>query len=187
MGSGMILRIAHFRVATARADLLAHRTQAMLGRIRRIDGLAWSTVGSQPEADSTLLISVSLWRDRESMVAVLGRDVGGRAQAEAQEELPAASKVEIAEVVDETGSGSLAAGEVSLGRRRRRLLPQDLELLRLLCGGSTLAQAALTLGVSVGTAKNRRHEIYEKLGVHDLTRACALVADELQSREPLAG
>ena len=64
-------------------------------------------------------------------------------------------------------------------RRRRELLLRDRELLVLLCGGATLAEAAAQLGVSVGTAKNRRHEIYEKLGVHDLSTACALTAHEL--------
>ena len=46
-------------------------------------------------------------------------------------------------------------------------------------GRGSAAEAATHLGVSVGTAKNRRHEIYEKLGVHDLGAACAIAAPEL--------
>ncbi len=176
----MILRVAHFRTPPDAASACAAKAQALFGRIRRTDGLAWSAVGRQPDGDGVLIIAVSLWRDRASLDRTLGADVGGRSEAEAREGLPFAAFVEIADVVDGVGlpPGLAPLGTV-LGRRRRGLLPQDRELLRMLCSGRTLAEAADHLGVSVGTAKNRRHEIYEKLGVHDLNAACALAAPEL--------
>ena len=35
----------------------------------------------------------------------------------------------------------------------------------------SLSEAAAELGVAVGTAKNRRHEVYQKLGVGSLVNA----------------
>lgn len=56
-------------------------------------------------------------------------------------------------------------------RRHNKLMPRDLELLRLLLAGLSLSQAAAQLGVAIGTAKNRRHEVYQKLGVGTLANA----------------
>lgn len=176
----MILRVARFRTLPDAAAACAARAQALFGRIRRTDGLAWSVVGRQPDGDGVLIITVSLWRDRASLDRTLGAHVGGRSDAEAREGLPVAAFVDIADVVDGVGlPPGLGPPDSVLGRRRRGLLPQDRELLRMLCSGRTLAEAATHLGVSVGTAKNRRHEIHEKLGVHGLDAACALTAPEL--------
>jgi len=176
----MILRVAHYRVPPDAATACAARAQALFGRVRRAEGLAWSTVGRQPDGDAILIIAVSLWRDLAALDAVLGPQTDGRAEAEAREGLPAAVRLEVAEVVDGVGmSTSHSIVDPTAGRRRRGLLPQDRELLRMLCDGRTLAEAATHLGVSVGTAKNRRHEIYEKLGVHDLGAACSMAAAEI--------
>lgn len=185
----MILRVAHFRATPDSASACAARAQALLNRVRRTDGLAWSAVGRQMDGDTVLVIAVSLWRDRQALDQALGGNVEGRSDAEAREGLPEAVFVELADVVDSIGlPPGLAPRDPFGARRRRALLPQDRQLLRLLCGGATLADAATRLGVSVGTAKNRRHEIYEKLGVHDLNAACALAAPELgESDEVLAG
>lgn len=180
----MILRVAHFRTHAAAATASASTAQSMLSRIRRIDGLAWSAVGRQQDGDEVVIIAVSLWRDRAAMDQMLSAAPDGRSEVEAREGLPEPAMVELAEVVDGMGlPPGFAPADTLLGRRRRGLLPQDRELLRLLCGGSTLAEAARTLGVSVGTAKNRRHEIYEKLGVHDLNAACSMAAAELTADE----
>jgi DNA-binding CsgD family transcriptional regulator len=179
----MILRVAHFRLSPESAGPAVARAQSLLARLRHAEGLTWSAVGRQPDGDSVTIISVSLWRDRAAIERSMGPVVDGRSQAEALEGLPATSMLELADVVDDVEAGASgrdgASGDVPGRRRRRGLLPQDRELLRLLCGGSTLAEAAGRLGVSVGTAKNRRHELYEKLGVHDLESACALTAGEL--------
>ena len=179
----MILRVAHFRVQPDDATACAAQVQALFGRVRRTEGLAWSTVGRQADGDAILIIAVSLWRNHAALDAALGSETCGRTEAEAREGLPAATRLEIADVV---GGGGVVGGGPSLppmdpflGRRRRGLLPQDRELLRMLCGGGTLAEAATQLGVSVGTAKNRRHEIYEKLGVHDLAAACTIAAPDI--------
>ena len=184
----MILRVAHFRVSPDGAPACAAKAQALFGRTRRTDGLAWSAVGRQPDGDAMLIIAVSLWRDRRAMEHSLGAHVEERAEAEDREGLPQPSLVELADVVDGIGlPPGLAPFDSPIGRRRRGLLPQDRHLLRMLCGGSTLAEAAAQLGVSVGTAKNRRHEIYEKLGVHDLDAACAIAAPELGEGDAFAG
>jgi DNA-binding CsgD family transcriptional regulator/quinol monooxygenase YgiN len=177
----MILRVAHFRTPPDAAAAFAAKAQTMFARIRRSEGLAWSAVGRQPDGDGILIIAVSLWRDRASLETALGAEVDGRSEVEAREGFPRATLLELADVVDGVGlpPGLAPIEGVSNGRRRRGLLPQDRELLRLLCSGVTLAEAAGHLGVSVGTAKNRRHEIYEKLGVHDLGAACAIAAPEL--------
>lgn len=180
----MILRVAHFRLSPDAADSSAATARALFDRIRRIDGLTWSTVGRQVTSGEVTLIAVSLWRDRAAMDRVLGTDAEGRSSVEAREGLPPAARVDLAEVVE--GSvpmlGRTPVTAIT-GRRRRGLLPQDRELLRLLCSGVTLAEAARRLGVSVGTAKNRRHEIYEKLGVHGLEAACAVAASSLNGSE----
>jgi DNA-binding NarL/FixJ family response regulator len=185
----LILRVAHFRTAPDDATACVARVQALFNRVRRADGLAWSAVGRQADGDEVKVIAVSLWRDRAVMEQMLGPGVDRRSKAEADEGLPEATLVELADVVDATGMpAGLAPRDPSGIRRRRALLPQDRQLLRLLCGGATLAEAATRLGVSVGTAKNRRHEIYEKLGVHDLNAACAQAASELvDDDEALAG
>lgn len=176
----MILRVAHFRTPPDAAAAYASKAQSLFNRIRRTDGLAWSAVGRQPDGDGILIIAVSLWRDHASLEHALGPVRDGRSEAEAEVGLPEATLLELADVVDGVGlPPGLAPVESLAGRRRRGLLPQDRELLRLLCGGTTLAEAAGHLGVSVGTAKNRRHEIYEKLGVHDLNAACAIAGPEL--------
>lgn len=178
----MILRVAHFRVQPDDAMACAAGAQALFGRVRRTDGLAWSTVGQQTDGDAITIIAVSLWRDRASLAAALGPETGGRTEAEEREGLPAASPLEVADVVEDVGpAAAIAPIDPLIGRRRRGLLPQDRELLRILCGGRTLAEAATLLGVSVGTAKNRRHEIYEKLGVHDLGAACTIAASDIAS------
>jgi DNA-binding CsgD family transcriptional regulator len=184
----LILRVAHFRTAPDAAAACAARAQTLFNRVSRAEGLAWSAVGRQADGDGAIVIAVSLWRDRGAMDQVLGPDVDGRSDAEAKHGLPEASLIELAEVVDSIGLPGGRGLQDPFGiRRRRGLLPQDRQLLRLLCGGATLAEAAARLGVSVGTAKNRRHEIYEKLGVHDLNAACALAATELADDEALAG
>jgi DNA-binding CsgD family transcriptional regulator len=185
----LILRVAHFRTAPDSAVACAARVQALFNRVRRVDGLAWSAVGRQADGDAVIVIAVSLWRDRHALEQVLGGHVEGRSEAEAREGLPEATLVELAEVVDTIGLPPGLAPRDPFGMRRRRaLLPQDRQLLRLLCSGATLAEAATRLGVSVGTAKNRRHEIYEKLGVHDLNAACAIAGPELsEGDEALAG
>jgi DNA-binding NarL/FixJ family response regulator len=180
LGEALILRVAHFRSPADAAPELAARAQAIFARVRRSEGLAWSAVGRQDDEAGARIISVSLWRDPTSMQQALSASPDGRSAIELREGLPAAESVELADVVDAVGlPAALAPIDGGLGRRRRGLLPQDRQLLRLLCGGATLAEAAATLGVSVGTAKNRRHEVYEKLGVHDLTAACAVAAAEL--------
>lgn len=177
----MILRVAQFRTPPDAAAEHAAKAQSLYARIRRTDGLAWSAVARQTDGDAILIIAVSLWRDRASLESVLGQETEGRSEAEARVGLPRASLLELADVVDgaDLPPGLTPTEGTAAGRRRRGLLPQDRELLRLLCSGVTLAQAAVCLGVSVGTAKNRRHEIYEKLGVHDLGTACAIAAPEL--------
>lgn len=179
----MILRVAHFRTPPDAAAIYAAKAQTVFARIRRSDGLAWSAVGRQPDGDGILIIAVSLWRDRASLESALGPEVDGRSEAEAREGFPPATLLELADVIDGAvlppSLASTPIEGITNGRRRRGLVSQDRELLRLLCAGSTLAEAAGHLGVSVGTAKNRRHEIYEKLGVHDLGAACAVAALEL--------
>ena len=176
----MILRVAHFRTPPDAAAATAAKAQALFDRIRRSDGLLWSAVGRQPDGDATVIIAVGLWRDRGAMDQTLGSIMDGRSVAEAKDGLSAASLLELADVVDGVAlPPGLAPPDALIGRRRRGLLPQDRLLLRMLCGGATLAEAAAHLGVSVGTAKNRRHEIYEKLGVHDLDAACMLAAQQI--------
>lgn len=177
----MILRVAQFRTPSDAAAEHAAKAQRLYARIRRSDGLAWSAVARQADGDATLIIAISLWRDRASIESVLGQEVEGRSEVEARVGLPRAALLELADVVDgaDLPPGLTPMEGVAMGRRRRGLLPQDRELLRLLCSGVTLAEAATRLGVSVGTAKNRRHEIYEKLGVHDLGTACAIAAPQL--------
>jgi DNA-binding NarL/FixJ family response regulator len=180
----MNLRVARYRTRPEDADSVASRAHAMLARVRRSDGLLWSAVGRRSDVAGIVVVSVSVWRDRTAMDAVLGAGPGGGVfatgtPAEMRHGLPIPESVDIAEVVDTAGLAAVARQPPTQLRRQRPLLPQDRQLLRLLCGGATLAEAASNLGVSVGTAKNRRHEIYEKLGVHDLAHACELVGAEL--------
>ncbi len=179
----MILRVAHFRTPPDAAAATAETASSLFAGIRRTDGLVWSAVGRQPDGDGTLVIAVSLWRDRVALAGALGPEVDGRSQAEGRAGLPPPTLLELADVVDGAalprGLAPVAPVTPIAGRRRRSLSPQDRDLLRLLCGGATLAEAAGHLGVSAGTAKNRRHEIYEKLGVHDLGSACVIAAPEL--------
>ncbi len=133
----MILRVAHFRTPPDAAAACAARAQSVFNSIRRSDGLAWSAVGRQPDGDAVLIIAVSLWRDRASLDHALGTEVDGRSEAEARGGLPAATLLELADVVDGVGlPPGLAPVESLAGRRRRGLLPQDRELLRMLCAGT---------------------------------------------------
>jgi DNA-binding CsgD family transcriptional regulator len=61
-------------------------------------------------------------------------------------------------------------------RRPQQLSPRELEVLELLCAGSTAREIATALGISVGTVANRRQIVYQKLGVSSAVEACAAYA-----------
>ena len=68
----MILRVAHFRSTPDAAAAMTAKAQALLGRIRRADGLAWSAVGRQPDGDGALIIAVSQMKDLFGLSSVKG-------------------------------------------------------------------------------------------------------------------
>jgi DNA-binding NarL/FixJ family response regulator len=52
-----------------------------------------------------------------------------------------------------------------------RLTPREVEVLRLMAGGSSNREIAEALGTAEGTVKNHASSVFSKLGVRDRTRA----------------
>lgn len=177
----MLLRVARFATAVDGADDAARRARALLDTIARSEGLVWSSVRSEVSGPSVVVVVASVWRDRRSMDRALGLGPDGSARVEDAAGLRRPEDVRILPISGAAGRGRVGTSGIARTGRRRPLLPRDRDLLRLLCGGATLAQAAAELGVAVGTAKNRRHEVFEKLGVHDLRGACIAAGTELEA------
>jgi PAS domain S-box-containing protein len=127
---------------------------------RRADGSLYveeRTITPVRDADGRLDGYVSIGRDvtERHPRAVMAEHAGGRRE-------PVAVPV---------ASGATPPPAPIVLRRHNRLMPRDLALLRLLLAGRSLSDAAAELGVAIGTAKNRRHEVYQKLGVGSLANA----------------
>jgi DNA-binding NarL/FixJ family response regulator len=67
----------------------------------------------------------------------------------------------------------LAQALVGQRRLQQRLSPREVEVLRLLSAGSTVARAAQALLISESTVKTHLARLYEKLGVNSRAQALA--------------
>lgn len=72
------------------------------------------------------------------------------------------------------GRDDLGAHDGSAGPAHP-LSARERSILELSCAGHSVSQVAMELGLSQGSVKNRRRQIYQKLGVRSLTAACAMV------------
>ncbi len=65
--------------------------------------------------------------------------------------------------------GMIRSGEANDGERNERLTPRQVEILRLVAGGSTTKEIARQLEISPKTVEFHRARLMQRIGVHDVT------------------